>query len=103
MTWPAFGRRRLGDLILSALSCLKKTILSDFITSCSGLNSELTCASHLGTVLEIYPGVICEAGPELTPAICVQRFYIFLYIEIFLFVKISEIFIYITVRTEGKS
>ena len=40
---------------------------------------------------EIYPGVICEASPELTLAICVQRFTFFLYIEIFLFVKISEV------------
>ena len=36
--------------------------------------------------LEFYTGVLCKAGPELTPAICVKRFYIFLlYWHIFCF------------------
>ena len=42
-----------------------------------------------------------EAGPELTTAIHVQSFTFFLYIEIFLFVKISKVFIYLTVRNKN--
>ena len=50
---------------------------------------------------DIYSGVICEAGPELTPAICVKRFTLFIYIGTFLFVKISEVCIYLTGRKEN--
>ena len=59
---------------------------------------------HQGPLcLKIYPVVICGAGLELTLAISVQRFTIFLYIEIFIFVKISEVCIYLTVEKKSLS